>query len=230
VEPGGVHVGETRAVAPAHRRRTGEDEARPLRFHRLAEVGGPFGADRRMHVTQRSERAGCQFDTRRRGTDTLGQPPQGLGDALTGRKLRAQHRDVGRDGDDAFGRGPSGMVQRNAGSAGHVGHDVSRRCLIVRLTTLPYPDLGISSHHTNRFGILYLASVSPSHDRSSSVLTGACPAATHTATPISPHFGSGTPTTATSATPGCRRSRSSISRGYTLDPPEMNMSDALPVT
>src|SRR3954454_11384655 len=85
--------------------------------------------------------------------------------------------------------------------------------------TLFEPVRGSDSTTSRYFGILYRPSrdvrKSDKSDRSSE----APGASTTNARPTSPHFGSGTPTTAASTTAGCSKMAASTSAGYTFSPP-----------
>src|SRR5262245_25410464 len=94
-----------------------------------------------------------------------------------------------------------------------------------RLSTLYIGVSGSSGRSVSPSGRLKLASSSPTNARSAARSGGAAGSrATTKAHPTSPNTGSGTPTTAAFATPGCAASRSSTSLGYTLNPPRMYIS------
>src|SRR5437773_8022621 len=107
------------------------------------------------------------------------------------------------------------LVRKEGSFRGHSRYSpcFSSSALISFLTILPYPDLGMVSQNTKRRGHLYLA-IRVSRWLSNSSGAARIPDfGTTTASPDSPHFGSGTPSTATSDTAGCFSSASSISRG-----------------
>ena len=89
---------------------------------------------------------------------------------------------------------------------------------------LPLTVLGSSSTKTTRLGFLNPASRSRAVPMISASVAVMPSRRTMTAVTFSPHFGSGSPTTAASATDGCVYSTSSTSREYTFSPPVMIMS------
>src|SRR5439155_268591 len=146
------------------------------------------------------------------------------------RKLRAQCRDpeVTRDGQLEAGphRIPvDGGHHRLAEALGR-GERVAPR-----LKILPEAVLGISRTNTTRRGRLNDArSAAPRQKASSASKLRPGALGTTNATTRAPHRSSGSPTTATSRTPGCRASTSSISTGWTFSPPLMIMSSTRPAT
>src|SRR5689334_16090335 len=187
------HTGRCRRHRPPAARRPARSRrpAHPPRPTGL--VAGRHGGRARRHVLAGPRRAPARLDVRRLPG---GAAPVGVPDRRRG-PHSAGHR-----------RHPARRLPARLPSHRHL----SGRVHPARspLTTLPIALRGSASTSTTTFGRLYGASWAAARSSSSCSET---PDASTNAVTRSPHVGSGTPTTAASATPGWVRSTSSTSRG-----------------
>src|SRR3990167_1081771 len=128
-------------------------------------------------------------------------------------------------------QGRHGARRPHSQELAHEPTSVYRPSRSSRRRIFPEAVLGISRTNTKRRGRLKLARAPPPRQcRSSAAAENPGARGTTKARTRSPHFSSGSPITATSATSGCCARTSSTSIGWMFSPPLMIMSSARPAT